>query len=84
VVVARTRSAKPSPAARPAEPEVLVPPGQEAALLRFVATMRSGRVDAAALAQPDAAELAIAPLAELPALEVKPLAAEANPEGVIP
>jgi hypothetical protein len=84
VVVARTRSAKPSPAARPADPEVLVPPGQEAALLRFVATMRSGRVDAAALAQPDAAELAIAPLAELPALEVKPLAADANPEGVIP
>jgi hypothetical protein len=72
---------------RPArsEPEVLVPPGEEAALLRFVATIRAGRVDATALVQepaPPPPDLGIAPLAELPPLEVKPLTAETNSEGV--
>ena len=85
---ATVASAKPAPPPpRRREPEVLVPPGEEAALLRFVATLRGGEVDVAALVQPEApppAGLAIAPLADLPSLELKPLTAESNPEGVIP
>jgi hypothetical protein len=75
------------PAPRLPQPEVLVPPGEEALLRRFVATLRAGRVDGTALVQPEAApppDLGIAPLAEAPSLELKPLTAESNPEGVIP
>ena len=75
------------PAPQLPQPEVLVPPGEEALLRRFAATLRAGRVDGTALVQPDAApppDLGIAPLAEAPSLELKPLTAESNPEGVIP
>jgi len=76
-----------TPAPRRPQPEVLVPPGEEALLRRFVATLRSGRFDGSALVQPDAApppDLGIVPLAEMPSLDLKPLTAESNTEGVIP
>jgi len=66
--------------ARPAsvrEPEVLVPPGQEAALQRFVAVLRDGSVPPPPLLLSGASlESLIAPipLIKIPALETKPLA----------
>jgi hypothetical protein len=85
--VAKPKKPKAPAAPRPATPAVLVPAAEEAALLRFVATVRAGRVDMAAIVREEAPpppDLGIAPLAELPSLEVKPLTGESNPEGVIP
>jgi hypothetical protein len=84
--VARAKPPKALAAVRPAAPEVLVPAAEEAALLRFVATIRAGRVDMTAIVREDAPpppDLGIAPLTELPSLDVKPLTAESIPEGVI-
>lgn len=58
---------------RTTEPEVLVPPGEREAVLKFYAMVRSGRTDASALVAPasdtlEIKELKIAPLA-VPALE---------------
>ncbi len=77
--------AKAAAARRPWEPEVLVTPGQEAELQRLVAALRSGRVDATSLlgeAAPPPQDLAVAPLAEVAPLEVKPLVSETGSEGV--
>ena len=66
--------------ARPAfvrEPEVLVPPGQEAALRRFIAALRDGSAPPPPLLLTGASlESLIAPipLIEIPALATKPLA----------
>jgi hypothetical protein len=59
------------------EPEVLVPPGQEAALRRFVAVLRDGSAPPPPLLLTGASlESLIAPipLIKIPALETKPLA----------
>jgi hypothetical protein len=59
------------------EPEVLVPPGQEDALRRFVAGLRDGSAPAPALLRAGASVenfIAPSPLIEIPLLETEPLA----------
>lgn len=75
---------QPRPERAKTEPEVLVPPGEEELLRSFVAGIQTGRVDATALAAGEAKppDLAIAPLEEIPSLEVKPLTSGTNSEGV--
>ena len=74
-VVPVAATAQPAP-----QPEILVPPGQEEALRRFVSAIWSGQVDATAIIAGDAPsvlpDLVIAPL------EVKPLTTETDTEGV--
>lgn len=80
-VVQRPRTQRPR-----TEPEVLVPPGEEELVRRFVAALQTGRVDAAAVltgqSQSQSPDLAIPLLEEIPPLEVKPLTASTDPEGV--
>jgi len=84
------RSGSPPAVAREAivrEPEVLVPPGQEAALRRFVAVLRDGSTPPPPLLLTGASLESLivpVPLMEIPMLEAKPLAdavdsAERNP-----
>jgi hypothetical protein len=58
------------------EPEVLVPPGQEAALRRFVEVLREGSAPPPLLLTGASLESLIAPvpLIEIPVLDAKPLA----------
>lgn len=74
------RASSPLAAIGPTQPEVLVPPGEEELLRRFVAAVRSGHVDASAIvtvAEPQPTpDLAIAPL------DVKPLTMDIDTEGV--
>jgi hypothetical protein len=51
----RVAPARRAPTATPSDPEVLVAPGQEEQLLRLVAALRSGRVEAGSLAASRAA-----------------------------
>ena len=56
---------------RPAEPEIIVPPGQARALARYMALVRRGTIDAAVLLQPPAelqapADLVVDPLTVAP------------------
>ena len=56
---------------RPAEPEIIVPPGQARALARYMALVRRGTIDAAVLIQPPAelqapADLVVDPLTVAP------------------
>jgi hypothetical protein len=77
--------AKAAAVRRPPEPEILVPPGQEAELRRLVAALRTGKLDATALLADEPApaqDLVVAPLGELAPLEVKPLASGIDTEGV--
>jgi len=63
------------------EPEVLVPPGQEDALRRFVARLRDGSAPAPALLRAGASvedSIAPAPLIEIPLLEAEPLASSVD------
>ena len=77
-VVAETHSTEPPPSvvARAPEPAVLVPPGQEAAILDFHRKMERGQIAVSSIqsaGSPQVANLAeIRPLT-IPALEVKPL-----------
>lgn len=68
------------------EPEVLVPPGEEELVRRFVVALRARRPDETGIVagetQPGSPALAIPLLEEIPPLEVKPLTASNDPEGV--
>ncbi len=68
-----------------AEPEILVPPGEEELVRRFAAALQARRVDASAVSggdtQPRSPELAIPLLQEIAPIEVKPLT-PVNSEGV--
>jgi hypothetical protein len=65
----RRRRSRPIP--QPAEPEIIVPPGQARALARYMALVRRGTIDAAVLIQPPAelqapADLVVDPLTVAP------------------
>jgi hypothetical protein len=79
-VAPETPPAKPRPAPRKSpvgeEPEVLVPPGQAAAIWRFYASLRDGAVDPPsflASPAPSDADLKIPEDLNLPSLELTPL-----------
>jgi hypothetical protein len=83
---ARPLVERPRPERASTEPEVLVPPGEEELIRRFVAALRTRRVDAAAVltgdGQPQPPDLAIPFLEEILPLEMKPLTAGTDAEGV--
>lgn len=66
--------------AAPREPEVLVPPGQEALLRRFIEPIRRGRVDAASLLSAETAEPVELKTTDIEPIEIKPLAIEPTNE----
>jgi hypothetical protein len=61
---------------RPHAPEILVPPGQEALVRRWIEPIRRGRVDTASLLREEETAPAELTASPIEAIEIKPLAVE--------
>ncbi len=81
--VRRAQVARRRVVAEPNEPEVLVPPGQWSAIVRFEQALRSGRVDASLVLKEPAESLALEEL-KIPPLQLAKLDVDSKPPGPAP